>query len=298
MSEARFNRQILMFGEDGQRILEAQRVSVVGLGGIGSHVAQGLAYAGIRDLRFIDDDRIDGTSLNRVVGATPEDIGRFKVHVARDRVLVILPPALVVAEPLNLRTPRAFDLLTSSTVIFGCVDHDGPRLVLTELAAAYRIPLIDVASEIFPAAEGQPFDFGGRIVVARPGDYCLFCAKQIDPEQAKAELESAEVRALRRKHGYGLGSNTAAPSVCALNGIVANLALIEFIALVTGLRAPERRLTYKGMRGVVTATSDRGAEDCYTCKCLCGQRQNANLSRFFQPEQNNTKLAYACSASS
>ena len=98
--------------------------------------------------------------------------------------------------------------------IFGCVYDDGPRLVLTELAAAYRIPLIDVATEIFPEAEGQPFDFGGRVVVARPEDFCLFCANQLDNELAKEELETPEVRAARRKHGYGLGKDMPALRHC------------------------------------------------------------------------------------
>ena len=42
---------------------------------------------------------------------------------------------------------EAIAALTSCGVIFGCVDHDGPRLVLTELGAAYRVALIDAATE-------------------------------------------------------------------------------------------------------------------------------------------------------
>lgn len=294
MNDNRFHRQILMFGADGQRLIEAQRPVIVGLGGIGSHVAQGLAYAGVRTPGYIDDDRIDETSLNRVVGAGPSDLGRPKVEVAADRTRAILPAATVTTSPVNLRTQRAFDLLTRASVIFGCVDHDGPRLVLSELAAAYRIPLIDVASEIFPSTPERAFDFGGRVIVAQPGDYCLFCAGQIDREMAKEDLESPEVRALRRKHGYGLGQDTPAPSVCALNGVVANLAVMEFIALVTGLRRPERRLTYKGMRGVVTASNDRGASDCYTCQCVCGLGDAADLSRFLLSEEKTNKPTLAC----
>lgn len=159
--------------------------------------------------------------------------------------------------------------------IFGCVDHDGPRLILTEFAAAYDKPLIDIGTEIFPSTADHPFDFGGRVVVALPGDYCLFCADQIDRELAKADLESAEVSALRKKHGYGLGDDGPAPSVCSLNGIVANLAMTEFICLVTGLRPPARKLSYRGLRGVVVSSEDRGSADCYTCKCIRGQLRPA-----------------------
>jgi len=280
MSENRFSRQMLMFGPEGQRKIDEQRVCLVGLGGVGSHIAQGLAYLGVSSLSLVDDDRIDETSLNRVVGAKQADIGRLKVEVAREQILQIRPSATVTTLPKNLRTNEAFALLRDATAIFGNVDHDGPRLVLTEFSAAYRKPLIDTATEIFPEAEGRPFDFGGRVVIARPGEFCLFCANQIDREMAKVDLESPEVRALRKKHGYGLGDENPAPSVCALNGVVANLAIIEFICLVTGVRDPERLLKYKATRGVVTASDDRASPDCYTCKCVCGQGDKANVARY------------------
>jgi len=280
MNNKRNARQILMFGKAGQKKIAAEHAALVGLGGLGSHHAQLLAYLGVTRFTLIDDDRLDDTNLNRVVGAGPRDVGRFKTAVAKAHIRKILPDARIEALPVNLRTRRAFDALKKCTVIFGGVDHDGPRLVLTEFAAAYKIPLIDVATEIFPATKDRPFDFGGRVVVARPGDYCLFCANQIDRELAKEDLESAAVRKLRRKHGYGMGPDGPAPSVCALNGVLANLAVNEFMVMATHIREPARHLTYKGMRGVVTTSTNAGAADCYTCKCICGAGDKAGLERY------------------
>ena len=69
------------------------------------------------------------------------------------RITVQVPAAEVdeaVVDPLhvNLRSAEALDALSKCNVIFGAVDHDAPRLILTELAAAYEIPLIDSATEI------------------------------------------------------------------------------------------------------------------------------------------------------
>lgn len=284
MIEERFARQVLMFGEEGQKKIQAQIVGVVGGGGLGSQVHQALAYTGVKKKLFgIDDDRADATNLNRLAGAEPADVGRLKVDIARDHVMRINPQINFVGIPKNLRTREAIQSLIGCSVIFGCVDHDGPRLVLTELAAAYDIPLIDVATEIFPEAEGQPFDFGGRVIVARPGDYCLVCADQLDLERAKEDLETPEVRALRRKHNYGIGNDGPAPSVFALNGILANLAVMEFIAMVTGMREPARHLTYKGDRGVVLRRDANRRSDCFTCACLRGQCEHANIWRYLLP---------------
>lgn len=279
MNEQRFARQILMFGKEGQQKIESQRVGVVGAGGLGSQVCQALAYTGVRDIAIVDDDQLDDTNMNREAGAFQEDVGKLKAEVIGDLVRRINPDAEVQVIAKNLRTREAMAALIERTVLFGCVDHDGPRLVLTDLAAAYAIPLVDTATEIFPEKDGQPFHFGGRVVVARPGDFCLFCAAQIDRELAKEDLETPEIRTLRRKHGYGIGEDVPTPSVFALNGAIANLAVMEFIAMTTGIREPARMLTYKGDRGVVVSRDGSRQTDCFTC-ATCGQQKDANIWRY------------------
>lgn len=279
MNKNRYARQILMFGDVGQQTIEAQKIGIVGAGGIGSQVCQALAYSGVGTLGIIDDDRLEDTNMNRHATSRLVDVGRLKVEPTAEHLRAINPDMVISTIPCSIRTREAMEYLIGCSVIFGCVDHDGPRLVLTELASAYNIPLIDVATEIFPEANGRPFDFGGRVVIARPGDYCLFCADQIDRELAKQELESEEVRAEREKHGYGLGDDTPAPAVFALNGVLANAAVMEFMVMVTGIREPARRLTYKGMRGVMTSSNDQRESDCYTCSCS-GQKEAANIWRY------------------
>lgn len=274
-----------MFGEQGQDAIESQRVGVVGAGGLGSQVCQALAYAGVCKIGIIDDDLLDETNLNREAGGFPSDEGRLKAEIVKEHILKINPDADVLAIPHNLRTRKAIEFLMGCSSIFGCVDHDGPRLVLSDFAAAYEIPLVDSATEIFPEAENRPFDFGGRVVVARPGDFCLSCANQLDVELAKQELETPEITAARRKHGYGLGNELPAPAVFPLNGIIANLAVTEFLVMVTGIREPERFLTYKGMRGVVTTRSDKRKPDCFTCGFLRGLRDRANIWRYLLREE-------------
>jgi hypothetical protein len=70
----RYARQEYFFGKDGQRKLEKTRVAIVGVGGIGSHIAQQLAYVGVNDFILLDNDKVDGTNLNRLIGATEKDL--------------------------------------------------------------------------------------------------------------------------------------------------------------------------------------------------------------------------------
>jgi molybdopterin/thiamine biosynthesis adenylyltransferase len=282
MDRERFDRQIRLFGQAGQERISEQRVAIVGLGGLGSHIAQSLAYLGVGSVTLIDHDRVSQSNLNRLVGATPEDAAtqRLKVEVAERMIRAVAPDTEILAIPETVRTRAALATLRSSGTIFGAVDNDGARLVLTEVAAAYEITLIDAASQIMEANAGT-VPFGGRVIVARPGRLCLLCAGELDPEQAKVELEPVETRAIRDAHGYGLGPEVPTPAVVSVNGVVSNLAVTEFVALVTGLREPVEYSHYKGHEGkvLVRAMAGRSAE-CFTCRYLRGKGDAARLERY------------------
>jgi molybdopterin-synthase adenylyltransferase len=48
----------------------------------GSIVAQQLVHLGVRDFILVNPDILDVTNLNRVAGATPDDVGKPKVEIA------------------------------------------------------------------------------------------------------------------------------------------------------------------------------------------------------------------------
>jgi molybdopterin-synthase adenylyltransferase len=281
MVNERFDRQLLLFGKEGQAKIEKAKVGIVGLGGLGSQITQALVYLGVRDFVLVDDDPADMSNLNRLVGASITD-GQAKipkVEIAERIIKAIIPDAKVLPLRINLRTCLAITSLISCSHIFGCVDNDGARLILSELAASYSITLFDAATEIVPQ-ENKPLLFGGRVVVARPGDFCLTCAGEIDMAIAKEELDSPQAQEVRRAHGYGLRDQDPAPAVVSLNGIVANLAVTEFMMMVTGLREPNRYTHYRGERGVVLVRDNKSDPDCYTCHFLAGKGSQANIYRY------------------
>jgi molybdopterin/thiamine biosynthesis adenylyltransferase len=280
MVEDRFSRQVLAFGEVGQRSLALSHVGVVGVGGLGSQIIQALAYLGVGRFTLIDDDRVEPSNLNRLIGAKPNDIGRSKAEILTKTVAAINPDALCEPIVQNLRSRTALAALQNASVVFGCVDNDGARLILLELCCAYRKLYIDSATEIVPPQAGAPLDFGGRVVVSVPGDFCLMCASELDTEAAKVDLESAPVRSARAAHGYGIGQAAVAPSVVSLNGVIANIAVTEFMAKVTGLRSPITKSTYKGMRGIVQVSLDKRRDGCINCEYLVGRGDRAEIMRY------------------
>lgn len=97
MSEAvlaRFDRQIRYFSDittgptpsQCQARLEASRVVVLGVGGLGGWSAWSLACCGVGEMLLIDGDRVEESNLNRQTLYTEADIGRVKVEVAAERL--------------------------------------------------------------------------------------------------------------------------------------------------------------------------------------------------------------------
>ena len=90
-----FSRTQLLVGKEAMDRLENARVAIFGIGGVGGYVVEALARSGVGTLDLIDDDKICLTNLNRQIIATRSTIGKYKVDVAKARVLDINPKAVV-----------------------------------------------------------------------------------------------------------------------------------------------------------------------------------------------------------
>lgn len=286
-TDARYARQAIAFGPQGQVAIRSGRVAVVGVGGLGAHVAQQLAYLGVREIVLVDPDVVELTNLNRLVGATPDDVGRPKVAVMERLIRAIAGSEDVRVDALvaDVREEDALRAILSADVVFGCFDNDGPRLILNELARAYHLPYIDSATGIDAVGESVK-QAGGRVVVVHPGGPCLNCMGELDMAETRDFLASTVERETSRRLGYV--RDTPDPSVVTLNGVVASLATTEFLALVTGFRAARPYTTYYAMeRTGATNVARREVKrdpDCYTCS-LAGIGDDMDIKRFAPRER-------------
>lgn len=281
MSDDRYNRNIMFFKEQGQERLAASKVAVVGLGGTGSHVVQQLALLGVGQLSLIDDDEVDRTSLNRLIGAHADDAipGTPKVTNGLRLTRETNPGVQVVPVSQALMSSEALQAIIDSDYVFGCVDNEGSRLILTELSSAYTKPYFDIASEI----SVERNSYGGRVCVAWNGDGCLVCYGQMDLSEAQDDLMAPQAR-VNRQAIYGMPANThdaPGPSVVSINGVVASLGVNEFMLAVSGVHAePKRVLKYDAKRGIVTESKDTPKPGCYYCCGIRGIGDKANVQRY------------------
>jgi hypothetical protein len=282
VSDRRDDRNIRFFGKEGQDKLSKQHVTVIGVGGIGTHVVQQLALLGVGRMSLVDPEQLDYSNFNRYVGAYYDDPvpGTFKVDIGKRIIMQINPRIQVSGIRKSLVSQDAFCSIIDCDTVFGCVDKEGLRLILNELCAAYSKPYFDLSSEIITES---PPRYGGRVCVSWDGQGCLVCQGQLDVREAQLDLMDPEA-ARDRQTIYGLPREAlavAGPSVVSLNGVIASLGVTEFMLAVTGVRPrPRGLLTYRAHSGGVTVGTDEPAPDCYYCKGIRGKGAEADVQRY------------------
>lgn len=264
----RHARHLGLFGAEGQAKISAASVAIVGLGGLGAHVAAQLAYLGVSRFCLIDDDRVEPSNLNRLLGAGPEDLGSAKVDVI-GRGLRRIEPAVELCLRDGRFDPEDADGFEGIDVLFGCADNDAVRLELVRATSVRALPYIDLASDVTVAGE-----FGGRIVFARDGERCLSCLGELD-QHALARARMSEEQRQADDAIYGVDRDLlggGGPSVVSVNGVVASLAVTEFMVWITELREPRGYITYRGDLPMVGSRPDVPRGYCHYCMDLWGSR--------------------------
>lgn len=260
------DRQIRAFGEEGQRLLGALNVGIVGAGGTGSVTIQQLAYLGINSFLIIDPEVVESTNLNRLVGAAASDVRKTaKVEVASRMIRALRPKATVNAVRGDVNQDHVARQLGNVDFIFCCTDSHASRHLVNQLAYQYRIPAIDIGIAIHRANDGQ-VQIAGRVTMLAPGLPCLWCAEQLDPNQVRQELMSEEQR---KTDPYIVGfPGIVQPAVISLNSTMASLAVTMFLSAVVGIPAQGRYLIYDGNRSRVTSLSVGVNPECNFCSPL------------------------------
>jgi molybdopterin/thiamine biosynthesis adenylyltransferase len=166
----RFARHIVLpeIGGAGQAALAEASVALIGLGGIGSPALQYLAGAGIGRLVLVDDDRVDGSNLQRQTIYTERDVGHGKT-VAAHRWLDNFDRELSISIRDDRLTPgNAAELLAGADLVLDGCDNFATRLAVSDACVGERIPLLSAAVGRF---QGQVGAFAGHL----PDQPCYRC---------------------------------------------------------------------------------------------------------------------------
>lgn len=91
----RFSGIARLYGESALASFARAHICVIGIGGVGSWVAESLARSGVGQITLIDMDDVCVTNTNRQIHALTTTIGKAKTAVMADRILQINPECIV-----------------------------------------------------------------------------------------------------------------------------------------------------------------------------------------------------------
>jgi molybdopterin-synthase adenylyltransferase len=244
-----FNRSALVLGLDVMRhIMHDQVISIVGVGGLGSIIAEHLLHMGFHELNLIDPDTLEISNLNRVVGAYYEDAQqkRPKVDVVQRHLTSINPLATVLAYQKDIHDQEIESVFALSDWLIVATDNHASRLKAQELSVHYFVPLLSVGVNI-SVKDGVIEDMSGEVITARVGDrLCLHCLNRINPTKVASERHADKtIRETLVTKGYVTGSNVKEPAVKTLNTTIATMAVEVLINQYTNLRRHIPVLVYE-----------------------------------------------------
>ncbi|WP_372796088.1 ThiF family adenylyltransferase [Pontiella sp.] len=141
--EHRFGGLFRLYGKPAMQKLRAAHVLIVGVGGVGSWVAEALARSGIGHLTLVDWDDICFSNTNRQIHAMTGTAGRAKVDILADRIHLINPECKVTAIREFYSDKNADELIRPGLdYVVDAIDKKNAKIHLITQCAALGIPVI------------------------------------------------------------------------------------------------------------------------------------------------------------
>jgi molybdopterin/thiamine biosynthesis adenylyltransferase len=161
----RYARNLGSIGLAGQLALHESRVAVIGCGGLGGFILEGLGRLGVGNIVAVDPDRFEASNLNRQLLATVENLGESKAEAAVQRLRAVNPALRCRGLVERLDASNADRLLAGCNAAADALDSIADRLTLAAAASRLGVALVhgSVAGRFGQAATQLP----GEDIVAR-----------------------------------------------------------------------------------------------------------------------------------
>jgi len=236
-----FKRTRAVWGQQNHEKLAKMRIGIVGLGSVGSMVAEALARMGMEKFVLIDFDKVETHNLDRLVGATKDDIGSYKVDIAKRQINTVGTAENIKIQELNesLYLREAYINALDCDILFSCVDRPRARYILNHIAYAHLIPVIDGGIQVrFDGDEFSGYEFSGadwQLQTVSPDRPCLQCLEVYSTSDVSMEMsgmldDSSYLKGLSKDY-YKRKNNE---NIFPFSSNLASLEIFQLISVATG----------------------------------------------------------------
>lgn len=142
IQQERYKRNYKTISLEQQQILQQSLITVIGCGGLGGFIIEGLARSGVGTLRLVDFDTFDTSNLNRQLFATEQGVGQSKLEQAVKRVQAVNHTVVVEAVSAKADQDNLPELIQGSSMVMDGVDSIEVKIWLEQICNKMGIPLI------------------------------------------------------------------------------------------------------------------------------------------------------------
>ncbi|HEV2371921.1 MAG TPA: ThiF family adenylyltransferase [Streptosporangiaceae bacterium] len=241
---------------DMQLRLRDARVTVLGLGGLGSHVALSLAAIGVGNLLLVDHDAVELMNLNRQLLYKDSDIGRSKVEAAAERIAEVNPHVRVTAKTMMVDSAQAAQACFTGRDLVICA-ADRPRVQLYQWLN--KAALTEEIAWIRGANDGLTV----QLFLHDPHKTACFECLELEAERSHPWFLP-----MQRYVVEVIGDRTINPCIAPVSGMIGNLAAFEAVRFLTGAATPTiygHKLAVDLQRMDTAVTEGERLPDCPAC---------------------------------
>lgn len=142
-----FHRQIQLWGEKTQEMLQTKKIAIIGCGGLGSSLAYALGSSGIGEIHLVDFDEVSLHNIHRQIAFKLGDEGKFKAEVVKKSIQERCSFVNVFAHVGRLEDFERQNI--DVDLIIDATDNLPTRALIDAYAKAHQTPWIYGSSEAF-----------------------------------------------------------------------------------------------------------------------------------------------------
>ena len=142
-----FHRQIQLWGEDTQTLLQDKKIAIIGSGGLGSSLAFALGASGIGEIHMVDFDEVSLHNIHRQIAFKVGDEGKNKALLNAQLIEQRCPFVKALSHECDFKefSKKNIDV----DLIIDATDNLPSRGEINEYAKAKNIPWLYGSVEAF-----------------------------------------------------------------------------------------------------------------------------------------------------
>ena len=223
----RYSRQIILkdVGILGQKKISNSKILIVGIGGLGSPAAELLARSGVGCLGIMDYDKVNLSNIHRQTLYTGQDVGKFKVLVAKKRLKLINKESKVIIHKIKANDKSIKKIINFYDIIIDGSDNFKTKLLLNKYSLKYKKKLIVGAISKF---DGHLFSFDFKDKKTP----CLKCFYQTIPSDENLNCETEGILGTTASIVGVFQANEALKLILGINNkLKSNILIFDFLNL-------------------------------------------------------------------